>query len=168
MSCYGVLKLSNQRSPIWFPKFRAGHSTIDQHLIKYNDITESLDAGQIIDIALFDYSKAFDKVNHQVLLEKLFCIGVHPSLVGWIGQFLQLRSMCVRISDKSIRTVQSAVVFPNGRCWYNILFLVYVNHVVSDLRCRLKLLADDLELYVSFNVSAVGLGVRELKPILTV
>ena len=42
-----------------------------------------------------------------------------------------------------------------------ILFLVYVNHVFSDLRCRLKLLADDLELYVSFNVSAVELGVRE-------
>ena len=41
------------------------------------------------------------------------------------------------------------------------MFLVYVNHVVSDLKRRLKLFVDDIKLYLSFNVSDVEPGVRE-------
>ena len=59
-----------------------------------------------------------------VLLEKLLCIWVHPSLFGWIGQFLQLRSMCGRIADKNSRTVLVCSRDPQGSVLEPILFLI--------------------------------------------
>ena len=44
--------------------FRSGRTTDDQLLLTYNFVTRGLDAGSIVDVILFDFSKAFDVVNH--------------------------------------------------------------------------------------------------------
>ena len=51
--------------------FRSGRSTEDQLLLAYSDITQWVDEGYIADLVLFDFSKAFDVVNHELLLTKL-------------------------------------------------------------------------------------------------
>ena len=60
--------------------FRRQHSTIDQLICTYNDVTSSRDLGEIVDLVFFDYAKAFDKVSHQVLLSKLRAMGVSSQL----------------------------------------------------------------------------------------
>ena len=69
--------------------FRAGHSVEDQLLLTYNDITSWLDEGYMVDLILFDFSKAFDLVNHDILLTKLSRIGIGGSVLLWIREFLR-------------------------------------------------------------------------------
>ena len=73
--------------------FRSKHSTIDQLLLTYDYISSAVDSGKLVDLLFFDFSKAFDRVSHSVLLDKLVCIEVHSSLVAWISEFLRGRSM---------------------------------------------------------------------------
>ena len=96
-----------------------------------------------------DYSKAFDKVSHDVLLEKLAQIGVCIPLLRWIEMFLTRRVMQVRVSSalSASRPVTSGV--PQGSVLGPALFLIYVNHVVAHLNCKFMIFADDIKLYLS-------------------
>ena len=56
--------------------FRAGRSTLEQLLLVYNTVSECTDKGGTVDIILFDFSKAFDVVVHELLVSKLHCLGI--------------------------------------------------------------------------------------------
>ena len=78
--------------------FRSGRSVEDQLLLVYEDVTCWLDSGSIVDVILFDFSKAFDVVPHGILVKKLSALGVAGRLIEWIRDFLVERQMCVRVS----------------------------------------------------------------------
>ena len=65
--------------------FRKSISTIDQLILTYNNVTKYVDSRELCDMIFLDYSKAFDKVCHPLLLEKLYLIGIHPSVVSWLS-----------------------------------------------------------------------------------
>ena len=133
--------------------FRSSHSTSDQLIITYDDITKYIDQGLTVDLVFFDYSKAFDKVCHVVLLRKLSDIGVCHQILSWIQCFLTERKLHVKVSDSTSteRNVTSGV--PQGSVLGPLLFLIYVNHVVFGLKCRFKIFADDIKLYLCFSSS---------------
>ena len=56
--------------------FRPGYSTTDQLLQTYNYITSHLDNGRVVDLVFFDFEKAFDRVNHFILIGKLYDLGI--------------------------------------------------------------------------------------------
>ena len=56
--------------------FRAGRSTLEQLLLVYNTVSECTDKGGTVDIILFDFSKAFDVVVHELIVSKLHCLGI--------------------------------------------------------------------------------------------
>ena len=62
--------------------FRSGHSVEDQLLLNYNCITDWVDRFSAVDLILFDFAKAFDRVVHAVLLRKLHLLGVVDALQG--------------------------------------------------------------------------------------
>ena len=85
---------------------------------------------------------------HRLLLKKLKKIGVSGPLLGWIEDFLVGRTMKVGVSGSlsSSREVSSGV--PQGSVLGPLLFLIFVNHLVSSLSCHYMIFADDLKIYL--------------------
>lgn len=74
--------------------FLHGRSVEDQLLITYEDVTLWLDNGYAVDMIMFDFQKAFDVVNHDILIDKLSHIGITGALLNWIKDFLVGRDVC--------------------------------------------------------------------------
>ena len=131
--------------------FRAGRSTMDQLILVYDEVSLWVDEGNIVDLILFDFSKAFDLVSHPILLDKLNCLGVDRSQILWIEAFLTRRTMSVSIKGKvsSSHRVTSGV--PQGSVLGPILFLIYINHIAVNLSRKYKIFADDLKIYMKVS-----------------
>ena len=143
--------------------FRSGRSTTDQLVLCYNDITQEVDNGKTLDLIFFDYSKAFDKVCHTILLQKLTDIGVSTQLVRWISDFITSRRMQTRVHGATSDWHRVTSGVPQGSVLGPVLFLIYVNHVVNRLSCRYKIFADDIKLYLSWASDAPSAGTDHLQ-----
>ena len=118
-------------------------------ILTYNDISFSADCGKSTDLILFDFSKAFDLVNHTILLTKLHHIGITGQVCDWIASFLSNRSMRVRVAGMLSHTVAVTSGVPQGSVLGPLLFIIYVNHVVAGLSTKYMIFADDLKMYLS-------------------
>jgi hypothetical protein len=100
-----------------------------------------------VDSIYTDFSKAFDKVNHAILCSKLQSMGIHGSLLRWVESYLFNRSQLVAVKGEVSEpaTVTSGV--PQGSHLGPLLFNIFVNDLVSQLKCPSLLYADDLKIY---------------------
>lgn len=146
--------------------FRRNRSTEDQLLLTYDDVGRWMDGGDVVDVILLDFSKAFDVVNHSVLLSMLQSLGVGGRLLTWIFAFLSGRMMSVCVDGCHSRPVEVTSGVPQGSVLGPLLFLVYINYVANDLSCSYKAFADDFKLYLKYprtNSSQVFCGIRSLQ-----
>jgi hypothetical protein len=143
--------------------FRKARSTEDQMLLVYSEVVKSVDDGSVVDMAMLDFSKAFDVVSHPILLLKLQALGVSGVLLGWIGDFLASRTMCVGVDkvNSEPRDVLSGV--PQGSVLGPILFLIYVNFLTDGLVSKFGAFADDFKIYLSFQRCDVVGGMSALQ-----
>ena len=106
-----------------------------------------MDKQKVTAVVLLDMSKAFNSLNHDILLLKLQDIGLSSVALNWFSSNLSNRFQAVRInselSDKL--PVQSGV--PQGSILWPILFNIYVNHLPSVPQCcKSKTYVDDNKL----------------------
>lgn len=132
--------------------FRENHST-SMALIKLIDqITEELNNKQFSIGIFIDLSKAFDTIDHSILIQKLQRYGIRGIALDWFKSYLQNRQQYVSIGDKnsSLRPVFCGV--PQGSIMGPLLFIVYINDItnVSKL-ANLIMFADDTNLFYSHN-----------------
>ena len=149
---YDYLNVNNLLSAFQFG-FRAGLSVTDQLLLAYDYVSAHMDQGNDVDVLYFDYRKAFDVVNHKVLLTKLSLIGICNPLLGWIKDFLTGRKMKVVVHGSSSRTVDVTSGVPQGSVIGPVLFLIFINNIASGLSSKFALFADDLKLYLALPIN---------------
>jgi hypothetical protein len=127
--------------------FRSGHSCETQLILSINDWAKSMDSGLRTDVAIFDFSKAFDSVPHSRLLSKIESYGIQSSTLRWIQSFLTNRRQRVIINGSlsSWKPVTSGV--PQGTVLGPLLFLLYINDITKGINSEIRLFADDCILY---------------------
>ena len=133
--------------------FRQRRSCETQLISTLQDFSNCLNQKGQIDAILLDFSKAFDKVDHEGLLSKLDEVGISGSLHQWCRSFLLGRTQKVIVDGTSSSTcpVQSGV--PQGTVLGPLFFLIYINDITEHLSpgTMIRLFADDSLLYRTIN-----------------
>lgn len=134
--------------------FRPGYSP-ETCLVKLTeDIKQSNAKKMITALIMFDFTKTFDRVNYDILFNKLQRDGFDDQAIHWFRSYLVGRKQQVLVggSDRSDWGVMENGV-PQGSVLGPLLFLIYINDIGPSLRYSRRLLyADDLQIYISFPI----------------
>ena len=141
--------MSSRLSPL-LSGFRSKYSTQHALLSMIEKWHRELDKGNIVSGVLMDLSKAFDCINHELLLAKLHAYGFSKSALHFILSYLQCRSqrVCVEGQESSLKELFIGV--PQGSILGPLLFNIYVNDLflfINDPHVFLCNYADDNTLY---------------------
>ena len=127
--------------------FHSNRSYNTQLIITVNDFAESLNQGGQCDVLTLDFSKAFDKVPHAHLYQKLSPYGIRGPILSWLQAFLTNRSQCVVMDNMKSHATPVLSGVPQGTVLAPLLFLVYINDLPSCVHNNVRLYADDVLLY---------------------
>lgn len=131
--------------------FRKARSTGDLLAYVCHAWSSAIEAFGESRIISLDISKAFDRVWHKALLAKLPSFGVTPCLLNWIENFLSNRSIAVRIDGhlSSNHSINAGV--PQGSVLSPVLFLMFINDLLSSVTSSVHSYADDTYLSASYS-----------------
>ena len=130
--------------------FRPKHSTDQAAAVLIDKVTDALNKNLKVAAIFPDMSKAFDCVDHQVLLSKLYRSGIRGITYSWFKSYLTGRSQKVFVNgtmSSNTRKIESGV--PQGSILGPLLYLIYVNDCFRCLKFSCSILyADDTTLIV--------------------
>ena len=123
--------------------FRTNHSTDFALSFLNGKILKGFDKGYFTGMILIDLQKAFDTIDHKLLLEKMNVLGFSVNVISWFECYLSDRTFVVSVNDKfsSIGSLSCGV--PQGSILGPLLFLLYVNDMKQAITSELMLYADD-------------------------
>ena len=148
-SLMDYLKRNNILSRLQFG-FVSGRSTVLQLLKVMDHWTETLDKGGNVDVVYCDFLKAFDKVPHKRLIQKLKFYGVQNPVLGWIRASLSERKQRVMVNGSlsDWKEVLSGIL--QGSVLGPCLFVAFINSLPdSVIGSDVFLFADDTKVFKS-------------------
>ena len=98
-----------------------------------------------------DYAKAFDKVDHGVLLNKLKTFGICGKLGEWLHSFLTNRRHHVRIPGGVSKSDSVLSGVPQGTVLGPVLFLVLISDISNNVNSNITSFADDTKVFATIN-----------------
>ena len=133
--------------------FRARHSTITMLLQYYDSILTMLEGKNEVDAIYLDLAKAFDKVDHDILLLKLYNLGIRGKILTWIKEFLKNRKQKVRVEGCFSEPIWVLSGVPQGSVLGPLLFIIMmidINEAIDS--AQIGSFADDTKLWQIFHM----------------
>ena len=107
--------------------FLPGRSCVTQLTAILDYIGAQPDSGKQTDVVYLDMSKVFDKVDHALLLEKLYHFNIFGNLHSWFRSYLRGRKQRVTVLGAASQDLEVTSRVPQGSLLGPLLFLIYVN-----------------------------------------
>ena len=130
--------------------FRSGHSTQDLLIKVPEDWKIALDCDKIVGITFIDLRKAFDAIDHSLLVAKLRAYGFDDVSIRWFRNYLSIHRQRVVLDNvySDWATVHRGV--PQGSVLGPLMFIIYMNNLPNVIcHSHLHLFADDITMYIS-------------------
>ena len=120
---------------------RENRYTLSQLLVHYDQIIEALENGENVDVIYLDFKKAFDKVDHGILLHKMkLKLG---KLGRWINNFLSKRQQQVFVKGKKSIKYQLTSGILQGSVVGPLLFLIFIGDLAEGVNSDTLVYVDD-------------------------
>lgn len=132
--------------------FRKDYNTNLALITLIDKISDALDSGKNVVGVFLDFSKAFDTVNHEILLKKLDIYGIRGMALKWLTSYLESRTQFV--SYNGVQSIKDKVRcgVPQGSVLGPLLYLLYVNDMANVSTNILPILfADDTNVFIEGN-----------------
>ena len=130
--------------------FRGGLSTVDAVLQLVDECVTAFDQKRYLVAVFLDLSKAFDTVNHDILLSKLEAMGLRGLALAWFRSFLTDRRVVVDVGGHLSNERVINIGLPQGTVLSPILFLLYINDMCNASNALNYLhFADDTTIHAS-------------------
>ena len=116
-------------------------------LSHYDKIVNILESGSNVDTIYLDFAKAFDKVDHGIVLKKLSLLGIRGKLLNWIKSFLSSRTQMALVNGFLSDPAPVTSGVPQGSVIGPLLFLILIGDIDKDVvHSFLSSFADDTRL----------------------
>ena len=150
---YNQMILFLEKHKILFPYqfgFRKGYSTEQAILEMTDSVKTAIDQKQLTCGVFLDFSKAFDTVNHQILLSKLDKYGFRGIPHSWFTDYLTNCKQFVKVGEAESNKLQMLCGVLQGSTLGPLLFLLYINDIsnCSD-KLSFRIFADDTSVFYS-------------------
>ena len=130
--------------------FRKGHSTSSCILTLLDSIYRNIEANRLTGVIFLDLKKAFDTVDHNILISKLRTFNIKETSLDWFKNYLDSRKQCVKLLNTKSDRKEITCGVPQGSILGPLLFILYINDLEKYLNdCKINLYADDTALYSS-------------------
>ena len=143
--------------------FQSFHSVLTSLLKCSNDWYLNIDKGQYTSVTFIDLRKAFDTVDHKILLQKLKVYGLAGKEISWFVSYLDERRQCCKVNGHLSKLEKISFGVPQGSCLGPLLFLIYINDLPLALdSSTVNMYADDTSIsYSSKSISLINNDVNK-------
>jgi hypothetical protein len=132
--------------------FRPGRSTTTCNLVLSSYIHEAFLNSSQVDVIYTDFAKAFDSVDHSILIAVLDSVGFSDPLLSWFRSYLVDRKQWVSIRGTSSPPFSPSSGVPQGAVLSPLLFSLFINSVNSVLHySKILTFADDMKIYLRID-----------------
>lgn len=130
--------------------FRANRSTAMALMESIEEITDAIDEYKYVAGIFIDLKKAFDTINHEILIDKLERYGIRGIVLQWVRSYLSNRKQFVRLGESMSSCLSIACGVPQGSVLGPKLFILYINDMCEVSRqLKMVLFADDTNMFCS-------------------
>lgn len=131
--------------------FIGGRSTVTNLYLYTDYVLDAMNQGLSTHTIYTDFSKAFDMVNHDILINKLRQYNVKSNALDWLRSYLVDRQLQVRVSGYTSELYEVTSGVPQGSHLGPILFNIFINDIGEQFISEYQLYADDLKIFRRIN-----------------